>query len=255
MKCSIEQLVILILITIVRFIILHYYIILLSIPCSRLSGSSSCTGFKRHLQTAVPPLVPSSKVTALPKRRQSQGTPTTPPCATPSPLCSAAAVPSMTVHDVLNTCEPNHYRSDLGKDASTLEKSSTGFANEHYESDKATLYSSTSSTKATLYAVKDNSFEALYDTVSANTVNYYSNARSGNSDTQYNIAASPTISFYGSKKYQGPNFHPNKTLSTGPNLNCSLTSTSRDSSASTDYQLDAVHSGKPDTSSSTNSGK
>ncbi|XP_063858759.1 mucin-4-like [Scylla paramamosain] len=215
------------------------------------SGSSSSIGFKRHLQTAVPPLIPSSKVTALPKRRPSLGTPITPPCSAPPTLCSATSVPSMIVQGALYTCEPTPYRSGHGRVPPPLEKSSTSL--EHAEADKATLYSSTSSTKATLYGVKDNSLEALYDTVSVNAVNYYDSVTSGNIDTQYNITTSPPICFYGSAKYQEPGLHPDKTPATGPHAKSSVISTSQDSGGMTDHQVDKLHSPKPDTCSSRNS--
>ncbi|KAK8388763.1 hypothetical protein O3P69_020642 [Scylla paramamosain] len=215
------------------------------------SGSSSSIGFKRHLQTAVPPLIPSSKVTALPKRRPSLGTPITPPCSAPPTLCSATSVPSMIVQGALYTCEPTPYRSGHGRVPPPLEKSSTSL--EHAEADKATLYSSTSSTKATLYGVKDNSLEALYDTVSVNAVNYYDSVTSGNIDTQYNITTSPPICFYGSAKYQEPGLHPDKTPATAPHAKSSVISTSQDSGGMTDHQVDKLHSPKPDTCSSRNS--
>ncbi|MPC16705.1 hypothetical protein E2C01_009539 [Portunus trituberculatus] len=214
------------------------------------SGSSSNIGFKRHLQTAVPPLIPSSKVTALPKRRPSLGT-TTPPCSAPPALCSTTTVPSMTVPGTLYTCEPTLYRSGHGRVPPPLEKSSTSL--EHAEGDKATLYSSTSSTKATLYGVKDNSFEALYDTVNVNAVKYYGSVASGDIDPQYNITTTPPICFYGSTKYQEPDLHPDKTPPTGSHAKSSIISTPQDSGGMTDHQADKICSPKPDTCSARNS--
>ncbi|KAG0720004.1 hypothetical protein GWK47_006991 [Chionoecetes opilio] len=219
----------------------------------RFSGSSSGTGLKGHLQTAVLPLVPSSKVTALPKRRPSVGTPTTPPCSASSALCSGTSVPSMTVQGALYTCEPTHFRSEHGRVGPTLEKGSIGLGQEHIHSDKATLYSSTSSTKATLYSVKDNGFEALYDTVSPNAVNYYGSAKSGNIDTQYKVTNSPAICFYGSRKHQETGPHSDKTSSTGPHAKSSMISTSFDSGATTEHQPNTIISPKPDIYSTRNS--
>lgn len=216
------------------------------ISCSftyRLSGSSGGIGLKGHLQTAVPPLIPSSKVTALPKRRQSLGTSTTPPCSTSSVITSVTSVPSMTVQGTLYTCEPTPNRSEHGKVGPPLENTNIGFEHEHMAHDKATLYSSTTSSKATLYGVKDNNFQAFYDTVNAHPGNYYGSLNTKSTDNQYSITTSPTISFYGSTKYQESKFHSEK-LSTSSSFNSSVISSSSSSSTLKDHRQDSLQSPK-----------
>lgn len=213
-----------------------------------LSGSSGGIGLKGHLQTAVPPLIPSSRVTALPKRSQSLGTSTTPPCSASSAISSVTTVPSMTVQGALYTCEPTPNRSEHGRVGSTLENSNIGFEHEHSVHYKATLYSSTTSSKATLYGVKDNNIEAFYDTDGAHSRNYYGGVNTESTDTQYSITTSPTISFYGSAKYQESNIHSQKSSSAGSSFNSSVISSSSSSSTLKDHQRDPLHSPKSKTS-------
>lgn len=192
----------------------------------RSNGSSSGIGLKGHLQTAVPPLIPSSKVTALPKRRQSLGTPTTPPCSATSALFSVTTAPSMTVQGALYTQEAASNKSEHGRVEPALDKSTCGFEHEHKEHHKATLYSSQTSSKATLYRVNDSNFQAFYDTVNAPSGNFYGSVSSGSVDNQYSITTAPAISFYGSTKHQESDSHPEKVSSAGFSINTSAVSSS-----------------------------
>ncbi|XP_042218292.1 mucin-17-like isoform X2 [Homarus americanus] len=148
-------------------------------------------GLRRHLQTAVPPLAPLSRVTAQPKRRLSptQLPPATP--TTPSPLYSPTNVHSMTVQGTINPTVPALFgpaHSKPGKPSG---------AGEPTDSNKATLYSSTTCNKATLYGVNSDNLEVFIDSVKT-TPNYYGSVTSNNTTLSDDTITTPS-NYYGSK--------------------------------------------------------
>lgn len=172
----------------------------------RLSASSGGTGLRGHLQTAVPPLVPSSRVTALPKRRLS---PTQLPALTHSTsaaLYSSTNGSSMTVQGTINSTVPNLHGTSHGKTGTNCGKPCVAAAYNTTDSNKATLYSSTTCNKATLYGVNSDSLEVLYDNVATPSANYYVRTDNNNASFYDGTTTVPS-SFCGSTKTLGSIHH------------------------------------------------
>ncbi|XP_068248439.1 streptococcal hemagglutinin-like isoform X2 [Palaemon carinicauda] len=126
------------------------------------TGCSTTGGLKGHLQTAVPPLLPSFRRTALPKHSKLSS-----PCSSVSE--SGGSVVMSTVasssNSVLIQENPStnmgvKYGPIAVSETATLlqENGPTSFP----DSDRATLYSSTDSNTATLYGVSNPHLEVLF---------------------------------------------------------------------------------------------
>ncbi|XP_071516343.1 uncharacterized protein [Panulirus ornatus] len=166
---------------------------------SSLSGSSGSSGLRGHLQTAVPPLVPSSRVTALPKRRLS---PTQLPAITHSTsavLHSSTNVSSMTVQGTISSTVPTLHGTSHGKTGTNCGKPCVAAACDTTDSNRATLYSSTTCNKATVYGVNSDSLEVLYDSVTTSSANYYVRPDNNNASS-YDANTPVPFSFCGSAK-------------------------------------------------------
>ncbi|KAK3854789.1 hypothetical protein Pcinc_038751 [Petrolisthes cinctipes] len=183
------------------------------------SSSGGSSGLRGHLQIAVPPFAPSSRVTALPKRRPTPPTPTTSaptpthntavsPTTPLAPYCGGQGGHTMTVQSPLFSTSHSHQEPGgrlFKAGGPGLAKTSAVYEYQHQQlsdSNKATLYSTTSHTKATLYGVHDDSLELFYDSVKDN--NYY-NAQGKTPTTttttkssNNNTSSSPFSSLYGS---------------------------------------------------------
>ena len=140
------------------------YLVSREVNCHTLSICSypACNpvGLRGHLQTAVPPLIPSSRITALPKRKLS----------THSPSASASA--GSTASSISPTVADGNHNSNMGViyrpvtssgAAQSLSKTETTSMYMPSDCDKATLYSSTDSNTATLYGVPAPQLEVFFE--------------------------------------------------------------------------------------------
>ncbi|XP_066966961.1 platelet binding protein GspB-like isoform X2 [Macrobrachium rosenbergii] len=144
------------------------------------TGCSATGGLKGHLQTAVPPLLPSYRVTALPKRSR-----LSPPCSSVS-LGGGGVVMSTAASSNNSVLTQENPSTSMGVSYGPEPVSGTAVAATLQEtvaslhslpdSDRATLYSSTDSNTATLYGVSNPQLEVLFeDAVTASDSLYKKN--------------------------------------------------------------------------------
>ncbi|KAK7087050.1 hypothetical protein SK128_007059 [Halocaridina rubra] len=142
-------------------------------PDFRRNSFTGTSGLKGHLQTAVPPLLPSSRVTALPKRRASP-----PFLSQPSSTGESVTVTGTTLNSSPSTVRGN-IDTTMGVLCGPVQSSGlatytiAGVSPESLysssECDKVTLYSSTDSNKATVYGIPDPQLEVLYEDTEVRT--------------------------------------------------------------------------------------
>ncbi|XP_064118769.1 mucin-17-like isoform X2 [Macrobrachium nipponense] len=130
------------------------------------TGCSTTGGLKGHLQTAVPPLLPSYRVTALPKRSR-----LSPPCSSVSlggggVVMSTAASSNnsvLTQETPVTSMGLSYGPEPISGTAAATLQDTVASLHSLPDSDRATLYSSTDSNTATLYGVANPQLEVLFE--------------------------------------------------------------------------------------------